>query len=63
MLQESLSVNFRELLRIGNGLQDLRQVLRRLRSIHGRRLKSTRRGMVETKSLKDRHDIIAQARP
>jgi hypothetical protein len=61
MLKESLSVNFRELLRIGNGLQDLRQVIGRLSSIHGRRLKSAGRGMVKTKSLKNRHDIIAKA--
>jgi len=63
MLQESLSVNFREMRRIGDGLQDLRQVIRRLRSIHGRGLKSAGRGMVKTKSLKDRDDIIAQSGP
>lgn len=60
MFQESLRVYFGELLRIGNGLQDLGQVLCSLHSIHGRRFKSAGRGMLKTKSLKNRHDMVAQ---
>ncbi len=38
MLEERLSVYLGELLRVGNGLQDLGQVIRCLNSIHGSRL-------------------------
>jgi hypothetical protein len=63
VLKDSLSVKIRELLRIGNGLQDLRQLIRCLTSIHGRRLESAGRGVVKAKSLKNRHNIIAQPGP
>ena len=35
MLQRGLGVNIRELLRVGNGLQNLRQLSRCLNLIHG----------------------------
>jgi hypothetical protein len=63
MLEDSLRVNVSELPRIRDSLQDLRQVMRCLNSIHGRRLKSASRGVLKAKSLKNRDDIIAQPRP
>jgi hypothetical protein len=63
MLEGSLTVHVRELLRIGNGLQDLRQVMRCLKSINGRRLERAGCGVVKAKSLKNRHDVIAQPGP
>jgi hypothetical protein len=59
MFQDSLSVNIRELLRIGDGLQDLRQVIRCLNSIHGRRLDSACRCVMQAKGLQNRHDMPA----
>jgi hypothetical protein len=64
MLKSGLSVNIRkQLLRIGNGVQDLRQVMCRLNSIEGRRLEGAGRGVVKAERLKNRHDVIAQPRP
>jgi hypothetical protein len=64
MFKGGSSVNISELLRIGNGLQDLRQVMRCLTSIHGRRLKGAGRGVVKAKSVENRYDmVIAQPRP
>ena len=59
MLQGSLSVDFRELLRIGKCVQHLRQVIRCLNAIHGRRLEGASRRMVKAKSLKNRDNVIA----
>lgn len=55
MLKGSLRVNVRELLRIGNGLEDLRQVPRCLISIHGRGLKSAGCGVLKAKRVKNGH--------
>ena len=43
-------MNFRELLRIGNGLQNLRQMIRCLNSVHGWRLESAGRSVVKRPS-------------
>ena len=58
MLEKSLSVDLGELLRISDGLQDLRQVIRCLSSIYARRLESAGRGVMKAKSLKNRYDVI-----
>ena len=60
VLEDGLSVNFRELLRIGDGLQDFRQVIRGLQSVHSRRLERAGRGVLKAEGLKYRHDVIAQ---
>jgi hypothetical protein len=52
MLQDSLGVNLRELLRVGNCLQDLRQVLCCSNAIHGSRLERAGSGMMKAKGLK-----------
>ena len=51
-------VNIVELLWIRNGLQDLRQLGRCLNGIHGSGLKSSGRGVLKTKSVEERDDVI-----
>jgi hypothetical protein len=58
VLKGGSSVNIIELLRIRNGLQDLRQLIRCLNLIHGRRLKSAGRSVLKTKSAEKRYDMV-----
>src|SRR5438876_2387750 len=63
VLKGRLSVDIAELLRIGDGLQDLRQSLRCLNTIHRWRLERTCCGILKPESSEKRHDmIVAQSR-
>jgi hypothetical protein len=64
VFESSLGIYVVELLGVGDRLENIRQLTRRLNGIHGRRFKRPGRGVLEPKGSEEWDDVmIAQARP